>query len=101
MNWQLHTVRRFMAGAMKKAGYTREMPPGHGTGPNSATVRVGPPPAPISASFHFYTGHLIRQTIAFRGLLPRAFGPRNLMKIPWHAVTGFGIRHSTKIRPRA
>jgi hypothetical protein len=54
------------------------MPPGHSTGPNVVTLRTGQPPAPISVSFHFDTGHLVGQTIACRGLSPRAFGPAKI-----------------------
>jgi hypothetical protein len=44
------------------------MPAGHSTSPNVANPRVGPPPAPISMSFHFYAGNLVAQAIAFRSL---------------------------------
>ena len=79
----------------------RQCPPGHRTSPKVATLPVGPPAAPISVSFHFYAGHLVAQTIAFRGLLPRSFGPRNLIMSPVARCHGRKIRPSAKVRPLA
>jgi hypothetical protein len=68
--------------------------------PKVATLR-GWVALSISVSFHFGAGHSAGQTIAFRGLLPTACGPRDLMKNPWLAAKGAKNGPAAEVRPPA